>query len=169
MKSLFLLVFISLFGIASTAQTVDFTVPESDVLRKKADFERYEQDIIKCIDWFAATPQDVDKKKRKAANSFFIAWLTGTEKVSVVIDEKVVHFAKKQPELLVYFMAGWTKYALLNQDIDITNQQGTYEGLVFALKYYEKGNGVERSKELDELVAKMNDNTLMKYIESKVK
>ena len=66
-------------------------------------------------------------------------------------------------------MAGWVKYALLNQDIDITNVEGTYEGLLFALKYYEKGNDVKRNKDVDALVKKMNNNELLPYVEKLVK
>lgn len=169
MKHLLILSFFALLGYSTIAQTVDFTVPKSAVLKKDADFVKYESDIMKCIDWFEATPQSVDPKKRKSANSFFIAWLSGTSKVRVEINEKVVSFANQQPELLVYFMAGWVKYALLNQDIDITNVESTYEGLLFALKYYEKGNDVKRNKDVDALVKKMNNNELLPYVEKLVK
>jgi len=43
-----------------------------------------------------------------------MAWLTNSPKVTIEMDAKTVTFAKKNPELMMIFMGGWTRYVLQN-------------------------------------------------------
>ncbi len=103
----------TLWAFAQTAAPT-FEVPENAQLEKAEDCDRYDKDILACINWLNATPVDQQKEKRQAANQFFILWLTNTSKVSAVVHSYLTPLTDKNPPLLLAFLTGWTKFALEN-------------------------------------------------------
>jgi hypothetical protein len=99
-----------------------FEVPKDYKLVAKEDYAPYEQDIVKCVDWLINTPIDQEQEKRKEANTFLIAWVSGSPTVHIVIDtDKIVNFLDgKNHDLLVVFIGGWVK-----KTIETNNYQNT--------------------------------------------
>jgi hypothetical protein len=90
-----------------------FEVPIMDVKPKtQTEYELMEPSILNCINWLNTTPLSINAENHTTANAYFMLWLTGTQKVNVVVDGYVLNYAEKNPELLMAFMAGWSKLAL---------------------------------------------------------
>ena len=77
--SAILLLLVSYFK--ASAQT--YEVPKDYTLKAKEDYAKYEDDIIKTIDWLQQTSWNEQTDKRKEANAFLVAWLTGSPNVSI--------------------------------------------------------------------------------------
>lgn len=113
------LIFIALLGFVAMGKPVfaqDYQVPQNYTLKEKGDYAKYEQDVIKTVDWLQQTSWDEQADKRKDADSFLLAWITGSPTITIGIGSPLMKLAKKNPELLMTFMGGYTKYCLQHKD-----------------------------------------------------
>jgi hypothetical protein len=158
------------FIIASTnAFAQDFTVPAIDGLKTEADYARYEKDVIACANWLENTPLNQDRDKRVSANTFMIKWISGSPSVSIALDANVVSkLADKNEQLLVLFMAGWTRYALEN-NYSKDNQKGYLEGLKSLINVYKKGIDIKKDKDVEKFVELHDKGELEAWIKENVK
>jgi hypothetical protein len=111
----FLIFIVTLFSIGR-AFSQTYEVPQNYSLKTKEDYAKYETDVIKTIDWLQQTAFNEQPEKRKAANTFLMAWATGSPSVSVEIGNGLMKLAAKNQELIVTFMGGYIRYALSNKD-----------------------------------------------------
>ncbi|QEM11610.1 hypothetical protein [Mucilaginibacter rubeus] len=124
-KIIILLVAIAAFAFTAKAQT--FHVPENYTLKEKADYAKYEEDVIKGIDWLQDTPWALEEQKRMETNAFLMKWIQGSPSVNIEINNSVAKMTEKNPQLIMTFMGGFTKYALQNKsafDKNKANQAG---------------------------------------------
>jgi len=124
-KIIFLLLAVVTLSFKTKAQT--FHVPENYTLKEKADYSKYEDDVIKGIDWLQDTPWPLEEQKRMETNAFLMKWIQGSPTVSIEINGSVAKMTEKNPQLLMTFMGGYTKYALQNKtafDKSKANQAG---------------------------------------------
>jgi hypothetical protein len=111
MRKLIFAFFFLCFFISLKAQI--FEVPSMDFKpTTQTEYDVMEPSILSCINWLNVTPLSIDAEKHTSANAYFMLWLTGTQKVNVVVDGYVLNYAEKNPELLMAFMTGWSKLAL---------------------------------------------------------
>src|SRR5947209_3742656 len=87
-------------------------VPENYLLNARGDYTRYQGDLIKTIDWLQNASWSEPIDNRKPANAFLIAWVSGSPDVTISIDHHLIKLMDKNPELMVIYMGGFTKYAL---------------------------------------------------------
>jgi len=113
MKKLFFICLIAFQGTFLYAQ--EFQVPTNCNLVKAEDYASYEQDVLNCIKWLTDVPVDQNTQKRKEANAFLMKWMTGSPDLKIVIRPDIVNFVSN-PEMLMAFMCGWTKYSLETRD-----------------------------------------------------
>lgn len=119
----------------------DYNVPKNYKLENKESYKTYEPQIKETIDWLLQTPLGKDANKRQEANAFLMAWLTGTPDVHLKIDaDFMMNFIKINPELVMPFTAGWTKYSLEN-DYSEDVVQGTKAGVETVITFYRKNRG----------------------------
>ena len=64
-----------------TAAAQAFPVPAAYSFPAKADYARYDAQIIETVDWFEQTLDNEQPNQHRAANQFLIHWLTGTPAV----------------------------------------------------------------------------------------
>ena len=124
-RIIILLLAVVAFSFTAKAQT--FHVPENYTLKEKADYGKYEDDVIKGIDWLQDTPWPLEEQKRMETNAFLMKWIQGSPTVSIEINNSVAKMTEKNPQLLMTFMGGYTKYALQNKtalDKNKANQAG---------------------------------------------
>jgi hypothetical protein len=142
----------------------DFNVPKDFVANKAEDYAKYESDIILCINWIMATPVNEQAEKRKSAYAFFIKWLTGTPNVSVGVKSEIVNFMQPNSDLLLIFMAGWTKYALETKDYK--NQLiGNEKGIESVIEFYQKNkSNLQKDKNVEKYIKMKEKGTLEDYI-----
>jgi hypothetical protein len=162
-------VLISIFFVISINQlkSQDFEVPKNYVLSSNADYQKYETEIIACANWLENFPLDKDEMKRKEANAFLMQWLTGTPNVSINLNADLVSkYTEKNPQLLMIFMAGWTRYSLEN-NYSKDQQKGYYEGYKSMINVYKKGIGISKDKNMGKLVEVYDKGELENWVKEK--
>lgn len=147
----------------------NFEVPKDYVLVVADDYAKYEKDIIACANWMENSPLDKDIVKRTDVNTFFMKWLTGSPTVTVSINaDLVIQYTEKNPDLLMIFMAGWTRYSLEN-NYSQDQLKGYYEGYKSIINVYKKGIGIKKDKNLEKLIKMFDNGELENWIKENVK
>lgn len=130
----------------------------------KEEFISSEKNVIATIDWLEKTPFNTEENKRKNQQALFFTWLSNSPTVSVEIDEKIVTFMKKNPELLITFMGGWTKYCLLN-NYSKDKVQCSIEGIKSVIRVY-KSQTLKKDKEIEKYIALEEKGELENWVKS---
>ena len=129
----------------------------------KEEFIQSEKKVLATINWLENTPLDQDEKKHQEQYAFLTAWITNSPTVTIELNANVLTFSKKNSQLIMFFMAGWTKYSLENNySKDIP--QGSLAGLRSAIKIYKKGVGFKKDKEMEKLVEIEEKGELEKWV-----
>lgn len=145
----------------------EFEVPENYSFESKEDYTKYETDILASVDWLINSPLNKEMAKRKEVNTFLLAWAAGTSAVSISIDDQVSKYTDKNPELLMIFIAGWTKYSLENnhsKDL-VQSQLAAYTSII---EVYKKGVAIERNKKMEKLIKIYDKGELEAWIKEHV-
>lgn len=150
------------------AYAQDLNIPAIDDIKSEADYARYEKDVIACANWLENTPLNQDREKRTQANAFMVKWISGSPAVSIGIDEMVTKLADKNEQLLVLFMAGWTRYALEN-NYSKDSQKGYLEGLKSVINVYKKGIDIKKDKDVEKLAELQGKGELEAWVKDNVK
>jgi hypothetical protein len=156
----FLSILIALVSSYSFAQT-------SDLLDKipsgKEEFIASEKKVINTINWLENTPLDQEVNKRKIQNAYLVAWLTNSPTVTIEVNSRILTFTKKNSELLVTFMGGWTKYCLENNySTDLVKCNTA--GIQSAIKVYKKGIAIKKDKAMEKLIELDDKGALEKWV-----
>ena len=121
----------------------------------KEEFTASEPDVIRTVNFLETTPIDKQGDAWRAQAMLLTAWLTNSPEVTVELNSKIVSFAKKNPELMLVFMGGWTKYTLQN-GYSKDKIQCNLAGIKSAIKVYKMGNGLKKDKEMEKF-SKLDD------------
>lgn len=168
-KRLVFLIMLLFVICVNQVKSQDFEVPKDYVLVAKGDYAKYEKDIIACANWMESSPLDKDEAKRKDANTFFMKWLTGSPTVTINLNaDLIVKYTEKNPDLLIIFMAGWTRYSLQN-NYSKDQQKGYFEGYKSIFNVYKKGLGIKKDKNLEKLIKIYDNGELENWIKENVK
>ncbi len=142
----------------------EFEVPEDYAFSTNEDYAKYETDILNGIDWLIGTPIKDQPVKRKEVNSFVILWLTGCPNVSVEVNTDIVNFFDSNPELLMIFMCGWTKYSLETKDYK-NKIMGNVKGIETVIDFYTRNRGnMEKDKNVEKYIKMKEKGTLEEFI-----
>ena len=144
-----------------------FEVPVNYAFKTKADYARYEPEVIQAVKWLENTPLNQEDNKRKQVYLFVFTYVQGSPTVSVEVQGYVADFSKKNPELLIAFLGGWTKYKLENPAVTDPLILNT-EGMKTILKIYKLG-GAAKDKNLEKLAKLSSDQQLQDWVKSKIK
>ncbi len=162
MKKIIFLVLAFLITVKSFSQ--EFTVPKNYVIETKEDYKALEKDVLAAIDWIYTTPVNEQTKKRIEVNTFLMKWFTGSPYVHLEINTNVVNFLENG-DLLIMFMAGWTKYSIESGNYD-DKTGGTMAGIEMAIDFYEKNkNYLKKDKNIEKYIKMRENGTLKNYIE----
>ncbi|MCU0393670.1 MAG: tetratricopeptide repeat protein [Thermoflexibacter sp.] len=144
-----------------------FVVPENYEFKTKDDYQKYEYQIIDCINWLENTPLDQETDKRKDAGAFLIKWITGSPSVSIELREDLVGFMKTNPELLLTYMGGYTKFMLENKGSNDV-LQATMVAVQSVIKVYKKGIGIKKDKSIENFIKMDEKGELKQWLAAKV-
>lgn len=133
-------------GFAQTNSIPKYNVPEEYSFLLREDYNKYQLEIKEAIDWYLWRSMGMDNDKRQNAATFFMKWLVGSPAVTVEIDTKVVNFVNTNPQLLIPFSMGWSKYSIDNEDAD--RIKACAAGIEAATAYYNK-NRAFMNKDVD--------------------
>lgn len=146
----------------------DFKVPENYKLEKADDYAKYEKDVLDCIDWIINTPINEEPGTRKKANAFIMAWISGSPDVTIELNADILTFIESAPELVMIFMAGWTKYAVESDNYkDLVN--GNLAGLEAVINFYVKNKSqISKNKDVEKYIKMKEKGTLKNFVEKTV-
>jgi hypothetical protein len=162
MKKLFGILMFSILTFNLVAQ--EFEVPKDCILSKEEDYAKYEGDILKGIDWLLKTPISSQPEKRREINRFVMTWLTGSPTVTVNIKAEIVNFMKPNPDLLMVFMCGWTKYSIETKDNNNT-AMGNQKGIEAVIEFYTKNKEyLKKDNNVEEYIKLKENGKLEEYI-----
>ena len=160
-------VVLSLLFFVTTISAQDYT--KGYKFDNKEDYASYEPQVKETINWILQTPLGKDGSKRKDANAFLIAWLTGSPTVSVDVNTDFITFFKANPELLVIYIAGWTKYSLDN-GYSKDKLQGYKAGIETSVEFYKKNKSyLKKDKEVEKFDKLIEKGKLEDEIKKKLK
>jgi len=146
----------------------DFTVPKDYKFENKEDYTSYEPQIKETINWLLNTPIGKSETKRKEANAFLLAWLSGSPDVSINVNADFTLF-KTNPELLMVFIAGLTKYSLEN-NYSKDQLQGNKAGIQTVVEFYNKNKGyLKKDKDVEKFEKLIEKKKLEEEIKKKLK
>ncbi len=159
-----------LFGLAICGSAISqtFEVPKNYSLVQIPDYNKYEPDVLKGIDWLQNTPLGKEDAKRKEAYAFILKWMMGSPTVTIVVNGDIVKFSSENPDLVFIFMAGWTKYSL--QTKDFKNQViGNLKGIEAVIDFYKRNKEkLVKDKQVEKLIKLQEKGKLEKYIAKKI-
>jgi hypothetical protein len=157
------------FVFVTSLNAQNFEVPVmDDKPTSQAEYEKMEPSILRCIEFLNTTPLSIDAENHTTANAYFMLWLTGTQKVNVVVDGYVLNYAEKNPELLMAFMTGWSKLALEKGEKD--NFKLAFAGMMNLVNRYK--NNVpffKKDKKLKKLAELSDKGELEAWLKDYVK
>lgn len=160
-KLIITLVFITFTAISMSSQT-KFDLPENIVLKTESDYAKYENDIISAAQWLEENDLDKDIEKRKRVDVFIIQWVSGTPNVTVEMNESLIKLYDENSELLVLYMASYSKHLLENKNDD--KKSAIKTGLISMINVYKKGIAISKSKEMEKAIKAFDQNKLDEYI-----
>ena len=155
-------VLISLFmAKCAMAQELQLSLPILPEKMWPSDYANYEADVLNCCNYLLSVDPAFNQPTHEECTRFLVLWLTGTPAVSVLIDPNLVD--AKNGDLLVAFMAAWTRHALTNkEDGNLINAQvATEEMLAFYSNY--KGS-IGKSKLAEKLLKLQAKGGLATYV-----
>ncbi len=152
--------------VSHTSFAQSFELPKNIDLSKPENYNRYEKDVINCVNWLEKNP--ASDGKQKDAVKFLIEWVSGCPYITLNVDQRVLPFAEDHPEMLIYFMGGWTKFALEHKS-DTSSIHGTVAGLKSIIKMYKANASAPRDASIDKLVSLNDKGKLEEWVATQLK
>jgi hypothetical protein len=143
------------------SQTDYFTVPKSPILSSPEDYKSYEPDMVKAAKWLEETPLENNLEKRKEVNAFVLQWISGSPNVSISITLKLMSYFKKNPDLIMVYMASFSRDVIENAST-FTNRSAAKAGLLSVLACYQKSKA-KKEAAIEKL--KKDQDHLDKYVD----
>jgi hypothetical protein len=146
----------------------DYTPPSNYKLKKASDYDKYEAEILKCIDWLEKTPINEKVAQHKEANAFFFTWISGSPTVSVTLYDYVGKFSEVYSQYLITFLGGGTKLILSDKSKKFSEEEIQFAGLKAVIEQYKNNPETKRDKLMTEL-AEMSEEDLLKWLQEQIK
>lgn len=128
-------------------------------------FKTSEPNVLATIDWLESTALGKEKDERSMQQALLILWLTNSPTVTVELTDAFGGLSDKDPELLVVFMGGYTRYVIANNYANDA-LECNYAGVKSCVNLYKLG-GCKKNKLLEEL-SKKDDAALKTWVEEQL-
>ena len=89
-----------------------YKAPVNYKMSAKADYQRYEADVIRTVDWLQATPWTEQPLLRRQATDFLFKWIQDTPTITVEVMPALMNLTDKNNKLMAIFMGAYAKYAI---------------------------------------------------------
>jgi len=149
---------------AVQAKSQTFQVPKDVTYKTADDYVKYEKDIIEAAKWPVKTPLNEHQEKRQRVSLFVLNWVNGSPTVSVELFPVVLDFEKKNPGMLIIFMANWSAYVLEN-NYSTDQNAAKKAALIACADVYRTGQGIKKDKKMKKLIKAIDSGNLDKWIE----
>jgi hypothetical protein len=162
MKKLLIAFAFTTFGIITGTSQTTFDLPENIELKVESDYAKYENDVVSAAKWLEETDLNKETDKRKKVDAFIIEWISGTPNITVEVNHSLIKLYDKNNELLVLYMASYSRHLLENKNTSQTNAIKT--GIISMINVYKKGIAITKSKEMEKAIKAFDENKLEEYI-----
>jgi hypothetical protein len=153
---------LTILSVGAFAQ--EFEVPKDYKFDNVADYDTYESDVVRCVDWLIKTPSNEQADKRQASNAFLLKWISGSPKVHIEIKQEIVTFLDNG-DLLMIFMGAWTKYSIESKAFD-DKINGTINGIESVIDFYSRNKGsIPKNKGVEKYIKLKEKGTLKDFVE----
>jgi hypothetical protein len=166
MKKNLLLFYCLLAGVQLFSQ--EFEVPAAYHFDTKEDYAPYEKDIIAAAKWLHAIPLKEQEEKRKKVSTFVVRWINGSPTVNVELNPTILNMDKKNPGMMVLFMAGCARYVLENnysKDMRAKHKAALHD----MMTVYKAGIGIKKDKTMEKLIKSNEEGKLDEWLEEHLK
>ncbi|MBT0608954.1 hypothetical protein [Aequorivita echinoideorum] len=95
--------------------------------------------------------------------------MTGTSTFSIELCEFQTGMTAENPDLLIMYLAGWSKFAIENPAEKDNKLLGNLAGVKSVLELYSAnlGKGISKDRKIEKLL-KMNNEELKEYVEKQI-
>lgn len=137
---------------------------EKDYILKEAeDYPKYEEDIVKFVNWMQNTPVGTEPEQRQAITAFVLEWITGTPAFTIELMEGIVPYADCG-DCLMMFLGGWSRYMIQTRDFD-NKFKGNLAGTETVIAFYkENKKALGKNKEIEKLIKLQEKGSLEEFI-----
>ncbi len=163
MKKILIVVLVAVLFIAPAAFSQTFETPREYSFKNKAEYERYEKDIIAASKWLFATALDEQAEKRKQVAKFVAEWLLGSPTVHAEMSQAIMDFETKNPGMMVLYFAGCSLYVLENNYSKDIRAKHRF-ALQAMMNYYKADMGTIKDKQMKTLIKQTKDGKLDEWI-----
>ena len=147
--------------VSQMAMAQQFSLPIMPEKMWPSDYAKYETDVLNCCNYLLNSDPSFNHPKHDECTSFLIRWLSGTPQVRVALSGDLLD--TKSGELLVAYMAAWTRHALQNkEDGELVCANVAVEEM---LRYYESYKPViGKSKKMEKLLKQQRKGNLPEVV-----
>ena len=151
MKTLITFATLIFLGALTKSFSQDFSVPKDYTLKVAEDYVKYEKDIIAAANWLKSVPLNEQEEKRKEVSAFVLNWVNGSPTVNVELNENIFDFEKKNPGMMIIYMASSAKFVLENnysKDMRAKHKAALKD----MIAVYKTGAGIKKDKKMEKLI-----------------
>ena len=95
MKNINYISFTFLLLVSQMIFSQNFEIPKNVQLEKESDYEKYENDVLKAINWLEQTNIEEQLEKRNNTKKFLMKWIMGTPTFSIGLQSFQIDLTKK--------------------------------------------------------------------------
>lgn len=165
MKKITLLITLVISSVLAYSQS--FEIPKNYEFKTEADYDKYESDILACVDWLMTSPIHKEVRKRDKAVTFLAAYSRDNDRVNPYLDKKEFPFLLNG-ELGVIYIASWTK-SCLTQNYVNNKEEFTLRATNQVIEYYLANQSkIKKGKGIQLFVNQKNQGNLASFVNSKL-
>lgn len=154
-----------LFNLTIAAQ--DMEVPAKLPVTKE-EFIQSEKEFIMAAQWLENTPLGTTPDKRKLMNAWILKWIINSPLITVELTEPMLKPFKKNPDLMIVFMAGYARFCLENSYSN-DELKCTVAGMKSAVNCYNLGGILKKDGEMADLAEDAEKGKLEEWIKEEMK
>jgi hypothetical protein len=165
MKKILLAASLMTFAFCVSAQN---GVPPNYKLAAAADYAGYEKNVLQTIDWYLSPPVNEKSEEAHQAKKFLLEWMSGSPDLSINISPEIVNFSDLNSDLILVFMAGWTRYALRSRKFD-DELNGNIEGVKAVTAYYQKNRAtLQHDEHVEAYIKLQKEQKLVEFVKKQM-
>lgn len=142
-------------------------VPDSLPDTKEA-ITRTEPKLIELAKWLETTAIGEQMDTRIRVNAWVLAWITNSHSVSITVRSSLMKPFDKNPQLLLVFMAGYSRYVLEN-NYSKDELKANTAGMKAAINCASLGGDVKKDKNLNKIIEKDKEGKLEEWVQAAMK
>lgn len=156
-----ILLILTALVLSQMAMAQQFSLPIMPEKMWPSDYANYETDVLNCCNYLLNSDPSFNLPKHEECTSFLIRWLSGSPEVRVALSGDLLD--TKSGELMVAYMAAWTRHALQNkEDGELVCANVAVEEM---LRYYENYKSViGKSKKMEKLLKQQRKGNLPEVV-----